>query len=97
MSHEDKRNKGREKWHAQSTKRPALALAPAPCSLLPPPSANSRLVSFGHIRRIRPGERAKCAISSRAKARQNAKKIEGDQKERAEGRLHPERLHNFPL
>ncbi|KAM8721363.1 hypothetical protein ACLKA7_007263 [Drosophila subpalustris] len=27
MSHEDKPNKGREKWHAQSTKRPMRSLA----------------------------------------------------------------------
>lgn len=33
MSHEDKRNKGREKWHAQSTKRPSLTcLQPLPTS-----------------------------------------------------------------
>lgn len=32
MSHEDKRNKGREKWHAQSTKRPSLTCLSQPTS-----------------------------------------------------------------
>lgn len=94
MSHEDKRNKGREKWHAQSTKRPSLTcLQPLPTS----ERGSCHLAILGEL-----DQENESKMCDKQPSRECDKRAEG----REEGRrgpcrlqwiVHPGRLHNLPL
>lgn len=97
MSHEDKRNKGREKWHAQSTKRPSLTyLLPLPTS----ERGSCHLAILGELEQE--NERANLCDKQPSreyveKDRKGEREWEGEGAYRLQWNAQPGRLHNLPL